>query len=215
MIGYRLARMFVHGLSRLLWRFRIAGADRLPQTGPYVLAPSHRSNLDAFFAALVTRRRVRFMAKREVWKSKTLGRLAAYFGAFPVDRTGVDRAALRQASACLAAGEPLVVFPEGTRRHGLVVEDLHDGAAYLAARHGVPIVPVGIAGSEEILSKGRKLPRLRPVRLVVGEPIDPPHRGAAVPRSEVKALTADLRIALQKAFDDARAALPGGVSVSR
>ena len=208
MIGYRLVRGLVYGLSRLLWRIRFVGLDRLPRTGPYVLAPSHRSNLDSFFAALVTSRRVRFMAKQEIWKSKFLGRAAEYLGAFPVDRAMADRTALRTAAACLVAGEPLVVFPEGTRRHGPVIEDLHDGAAYLAARQGVPVVPVGIGGSEEILSKGRKLPKLHRVVVVVGEPIEPPRReGSAVPRSEVKALTADIGTAIQKAFDEARALL--------
>lgn len=208
MIGYRLVRGLVYGLSRLLWRIRFVGLDRVPRTGPYVLAPSHRSNLDSFFAALVTSRRVRFMAKQEIWQSKLLGRAAEYLGAFPVDRAMADRSALRTAAACLVAGEPLVVFPEGTRRKGPVVEDLHDGAAYLAARQGVPVVPVGIGGSEEILSKGRKLPKLHPVVVVVGEPIEPPRReGSAVPRSEVKALTADIGTAIQKAFDEARALL--------
>lgn len=207
MIGYRLARGLVYLVSRLLWRIRFVGTDRLPRTGPYILSPSHRSNLDSFFAALTTKRRVRFMAKREIWRSRFLGRAAEYLGAFPVDRGAPDRAALRTAGACLDAGEPLVVFPEGTRRSGPVVEDLHDGAAYLAARWGVPVVPVGIAGSEEILAKGRKLPRLRRVLLVVGEPIEPARRDGAVPRSEVRALTADIQVALQKAFDEARALL--------
>ena len=207
-MGYRLVHGLVHLLSRLLWRIRFVGLDRLPRTGPYVLAPSHRSNLDSFFAALVTKRRVRFMAKREIWNSKLLGRAAEYLGAFPVDRAAPDRAALRTAAACLSAGEPLVVFPEGTRRKGLVIEALHDGAAYLSARHEVPVVPIGIAGSEEILAKGRKLPKLHRVLLVVGEPIEPPRReGSAVPRSDVRALTGDIQVAIQKAFDDARALL--------
>lgn len=204
MIGYRVVRAIVFGVSRALWRIRFVGQDRLPRTGPYILAPSHRSNLDSFFAALVTTRRVRFMAKREIWKSKMLGRIVSALGAFPVDRGGVDRAALRMAGDCLDGGEPLVVFPEGTRRFGPIVEDLHDGAAYLATRHGVPIVPVGIAGSEEILAKGAKLPKLKPVLLVIGEPLEPPPREGPTPRSGVKAFTAELGVALQKVFDEAQ-----------
>lgn len=209
MIGYRVVRWLVGVISRLLWRIRVVGADRLPRTGAYVLAPSHRSNLDSFFAALVTTRKVRFMAKREIWRSRLLGSIVGSLGAFPVDRGGADRAALRTAGGCLEAGEPLVVFPEGTRRSGQVVEGLHDGAAYLSARYGVPIVPVGIAGSEEILAKGAKLPRLKRVVLVVGEPIEAPARaGGAVPRGEVRALTAELAAAVQKALDEATRLLP-------
>ncbi len=205
-LGYRLGWWFVYGVSKLLWRIRVEGSERIPRHGPVVIAPSHRSNLDVFYAPLVTTRRCRFMAKREVWKSRLLGRLAEYFGAFPVTRGEVDRAALRTSTEVLEAGEPLVVYPEGTRREGPVIEDLHDGAAYLAARLGVPIVPVGIGGTERILGKGRKIPRLHRVQLVVGEPIAPPRRGAAK-RSEVRALTADLEVALQKTFDEAQALL--------
>ncbi|MBI2168285.1 MAG: 1-acyl-sn-glycerol-3-phosphate acyltransferase [Actinobacteria bacterium] len=206
-LGHRVIHGLVALLARVLWRIRFVGLDRVPATGPYILAPSHRSNLDSFFAALITRRRVRFMAKREIWKSRLLGRAAQGLGAFPVDRGAPDRAALRTAMECLAAGEPLVVFPEGTRRHGPAIEGLHDGAAYLSLRSKAPIVPIGIAGSEEILAKGRKLPRLHPVLLVVGEAIDPPTIDGAVPRSEVHALTGRLEVAVQKAFDEAQGLL--------
>src|SRR5918912_1607952 len=74
------------------------------------------------------------------------------------------------------------VSPGAPRRSGPVVEDLHDGVAYLAARLGVPIVPVGIGGSEEILARGRKVPKLGRVVLVVGDPLEPPSRDGAVRR---------------------------------
>ncbi len=206
MIGYQLVRALVLSLAKLLWRIRIVGAERIPRTGPVVLAPSHRSNLDSFFVPLTTTRRCRFMAKKEVWRSKPLGRAAEYFGAFPVDRGAVDRAALRTAVECLEAGEPLVVFPEGTRRSGPVVADLHHGAAYLAERTAAPIVPIGVGGSEQILAKGRKLPRLHKVTIVVGEPIEPPRSEESMTRAGVRELTEELRVALQKVFDEASSA---------
>lgn len=208
MILYRVVRTIVAGLARGLFRIKVVGSERVPASGAYVIAPSHRSLLDAFFAALITRRRVRFMAKEELWKIKLLGRLVEALGAFPVSRGAADRAALREAMACVEDGEPLVIFPEGTRRSGPRITDLHDGAAYVAARRRVPVVPVGIAGSEEILAKGAKLPKLRRVVLVVGEPIEavaPDGEGGPVPRSAVRDLTAGIEVALQKAFDDARA----------
>jgi 1-acyl-sn-glycerol-3-phosphate acyltransferase len=100
------------------------------------------------------------------------------------------------------------MFPEGTRRSGPVVEDLHHGVAFLAARLGVPIVPIGIGGSETILARGRKIPRFNRVVVIVGDPIHPPERapGASVRRGDVAALTEELRTAVQRLFDEAEAA---------
>jgi 1-acyl-sn-glycerol-3-phosphate acyltransferase len=210
-VVYAVARELVVGLSHLLWRARVLHRERLPRTGPYVLAPSHRSLLDTPFLGCVTRRRIRFMGKAELWQHGWSARLLSALGGFPVDRAVPDRAALRSAVAALEAGEPVAVFPEGTRRTGPVVEGLHDGVAYLAARVGVPIVPVGIGGSEQILARGRKLPKLHRVVLVVGEPLAPPPRDGrgTVRRSDVAALTGRLQAALQALFDEAEAQARG------
>jgi len=134
-----------------------------------------------------------------------LGAAFKALGGFPVARDGTDRKALRDAIAMLQAGEPLLVYPEGTRQHGPKIQPLEPGAAYLALRAGVPIVPVGIAGSEEILrSHGRHIPSFHPVAMVVGEPIvSPPRDGGVVPRAEVDALTAKLHDRLQELLDAA------------
>jgi 1-acyl-sn-glycerol-3-phosphate acyltransferase len=159
---------------------------------------------------LVTRRRARFMGKAELWGNRWAGQLMSALGGFPVERGTADRSAITSAVTALAGGEPLVVFPEGTRRRGPLIEDLHDGVAYVAARCRVPIVPVGIGGSEEILARGRKLPRLKRVVIVVGEPIDPPAGDGPVKRRAVAALTEQLRVELQQLFDEAQALARGG-----
>ena len=207
LLAYGVVRALVAGLCKLLWRIRIVHPERVPATGACVLAPSHRSFLDTPFLSCVTRRRIRFMGKAELWKYGWSAQFLSALGGFPVDRGGPDRAALRAAEAALAGGEPLGMFPEGTRRSGPVVEDLHHGVAFVAARLGVPIVPIGIGGSERILAKGRKLPRLSRVIVIVGEPIHPPARasGASVRRGDVAALTEQLRAAVQRLFDEAEA----------
>jgi 1-acyl-sn-glycerol-3-phosphate acyltransferase len=103
------------------------------------------------------------------------------------------------------------VYPEGTRQHGPKIQPLEPGAAYLALRTGVPIVPVGIAGSEEIVrAVPGKLPRFHRVAMVVGDPIVPPPRtGGAVPRAQVDELTARLADELQRLLDEAYALRDG------
>lgn len=171
---YRVCRFISVGLSQLFFPGRVLGRQNLPTSGAYLLAPVHRSNLDWLLVARVTHRRLRYIAKAEVWKSKSVGRLIEALGAFPVNRSGADREALERCRAVLAGGEPLVMFPEGTRRSGPLVEDLREGVAYLALRAGVPVVPVGIGGSEKAMPRGSVLPRPGRVDIVVGEPILPP-----------------------------------------
>jgi 1-acyl-sn-glycerol-3-phosphate acyltransferase len=200
---YGFCRALLSGAIRTLWRVKITNREGLPAQGPYVLAPSHRSMFDIFVLACPTRRRLRFMGKRELFEIPVLGALFRALGGFPVDREGADRAALRSALAMLEAGEPVVMYPEGTRGHGPVLGEMHDGASYLAARAGVPIVPVGIGGTEEILPTGKVFPRfLHRIAVVVGDPIPPPPRGAAVKRANVVELTNKVRVGLQAVFDE-------------
>ena len=173
---------------------RVEGAERLPETGGYVLAPSHRSMMDIPFLSVITTRRIRFMGKVEAFKIPVLSSIFRALGGFPVARDGTDRKAVRDSMAMLQAGDILAVFPEGTRQRGPKIQPLQPGAAYLALRAGVPIVPIGIAGSEEILRAHKlPIPRFGRVAIVVGEPLRPPARDkSTVPRAEVDALTAEL-----------------------
>ena len=172
MLFYNTVRLIVAGGLSAVYRARMRGRTRLPAQGGYVLAPSHRSMMDIPFAAWLSRRPLRYMGKASLFRIPVVGSFFRRLGGFEVARDGTDRKALRDSIAMLQAGEVLLVYPEGTRQHGPKIQPLQPGAAYLALRAGVPIVPVGIAGSEEILrSHGRKLPRFGRAAMVVGEPI--------------------------------------------
>jgi 1-acyl-sn-glycerol-3-phosphate acyltransferase len=205
-ISYASVRGLIHVVATLFGSVRIVGAEKVPDHGAFVLAPVHRSNVDFALAALVTKRPMRYMGKDSIWKSKPLGRFVSMLGAFPVHRGTADRDALQACTDIVTGGSPLVMFPEGTRCSGPVVEELFDGTAFVAAKAGVPIVPVGIGGSEAMMPKGAKFLHRSRLVLVIGDPIPAPDRTekGRVPRSAVSSLTVRLRDELQELFDDAQ-----------
>jgi 1-acyl-sn-glycerol-3-phosphate acyltransferase len=206
-VGYRILRRIFTMLMWLLFRPKVAGKQHLPSSGPVILAPVHRSFADFGFAAFCTRRKLFFMTKDSMWEKKWLGRLLLYVGAFPVHRESADREALQRAEEVLRRGECLVLFPEGTRRQGAVIENLMEGAAFLSARTGAPIVPIGIGGSDLAMPKGKVLPKPLTIQVVIGPALPPPPRtgGGRVSRSSVHAATDDLVAKLQAVYDEARA----------
>jgi 1-acyl-sn-glycerol-3-phosphate acyltransferase len=200
---YQFARAIVLSVCKVFFRVRVVGLENVPASGPYIVAPSHRSNLDVPFAAFVTRRTIRFLAKDELFTPGFGEKLFNALGAIPVDRGTADRGALRKIEAALREGSVVGLFPEGTRKSGPDIADLFDGTTYLAVKLGVPIVPVGIGGSEYILAKGRKIPRVHRVVVSVGKPIVAPALEGRARRATASRLTAELHTELQRVFDDA------------
>ena len=202
---YRFARGIINLLCRVFWRVRVTGRENIPLSGAFVLAPVHRSNIDTMLACTVTPRRMRYMGKDSLWKNSVTGWLFSALGGFPVTRGTADREALRRCVYVLQSGQPLVMFPEGERKSGAIVEKLFDGAVYVAIKANVPIIPVGIGGSELAMQKGSKM--VRPVRcaMVIGKPIDVgTSDGTRTARSSVKTISEELQLSLQNAFDAAQ-----------
>ncbi len=202
-LQYRLLRIAVHFLNVVLFRTSVSPKGLVPAEGPVIIAPVHRSLVDFFVASEVSDRKLHYMAKDSLWKNSTLAKILPSLGAFPVHRESADREALRRAQRVLEAGEVLILFPEGERRFGPVIEDLHEGVAFLAARTGATIIPVGIGGSASVMPKGSKILRPRHIHLEVGEPIAPPAGSGTgrVPRSRIHQLTEQLTVALQDLYD--------------
>ena len=202
---YQFCKAGTTGIIRIVTRMRVEGKENLPRTGGYVLAPVHRSYVDTPIAAGVARRRLRFMGKDTMWKKRWSAWLLSTVGGFPVTRGRSDIEALKRAVYVLQQGEPLVMFPEGERKSGPIVQPLFEGAAFIAARTGVPIIPVGIGGSERVMPKGAKMIYPRKVCVIIGKPILPNvGQTGRAPRSEVKRLTEQLHQDLQELFDRAQ-----------
>ena len=202
--AYRAIWVLARILGKLYWRLEIVGTERLPAAGAYVLAPSHRSNLDFLLAGMSVTRPVRYMAKSSIFKGGRVDRFLLGLGAFPVQRGTADRESMRRCEELLASGQIVVLFPEGRRKDGPVVEDLFDGPAFVACRQRVPIVPVGIGGADRAMPIGSKMIWPRKIVLTIGEPIYPDVAlTGRVPRNVVGGVTSDLRRALQQQFDTA------------
>jgi 1-acyl-sn-glycerol-3-phosphate acyltransferase len=209
-VAYFVCYWILIPITRAYTRMTINGRHQIPKSGPFVLAPVHRSYVDTPIAGCVTTRRMRFMGKDTMWKNRQLGWALSALGAFPVTRGTADREALNRCIAVLEAGEPLVLFPEGERKSGPVVQPLFDGAVYVAIRAGVPIVPVGIGGSEKVMPKKARFVYPRKVHVEIGPPIPPPvaPEGGRLPRHVYKEHSAMLHAELQRLFDEAMTRVP-------
>jgi len=170
-----LARMVLTPPFRFLWKVTTEGMENVPATGGAIIAPNHVSVLDSFFVPLVLPRRITYVGKAEYmddWKTKWV---FPAIGMIPIDRSGGDaaQAALDAAARCLDAGELFGIYPEGTRARDGRLHKGHTGVARLALRTGVPIVPLGIIGSDTVQPADSKFPvPFRRVHLRFGRPVD-------------------------------------------
>lgn len=207
-LTYNSLHGIVRGLAFLYFRAYVRNSENLPRSGPVIISPMHRSNLDVPLLGATCPRRLRYLAKGSLFKNRFWTWFLTTIGGFPLDRDATaDRGALDGAMEVLARGEALAVFPEGERKAGPTVHPMADGAVWLSARTGAPILPVGIGGSERSMPKGANLPK--PTRLVFlyGEliPAPVPREGATrVSRVQIKERSAELRVTLQALFDEAQ-----------
>jgi 1-acyl-sn-glycerol-3-phosphate acyltransferase len=199
---YVVASTLLTVLATILFRPRVTGRENIPRSGPVLIAPIHRSNVDFAFTLFISPRKVFFMAKDSLFHVPVLGGLLVRLGAFPVRRGTADRESMSAAEEVLRQGQALVLFPEGTRKEGLEVQTLHDGAMFVASRAGAMVVPVGIGGSERAMPHGAKFPRPVKIRIIVGEPISPPTSEGRVSRSAISAKSEELRAALEKLYHE-------------
>jgi len=167
---YDLVRLIVTPICILLYRCRGIGTENVPASGAFILAPNHFSNLDHFFAGVHLRRKIRFMAKSQLFgKSRILTYVFRVGGAFPVRRGHSDNEAFKTAHAILDRGDCMLIYAEGGRSRTGKLGTPRPGVGRLALESGVPVVPVAIHGSLGVRSWRRlRFPR---VRVQYGEPL--------------------------------------------
>lgn len=205
MIVYRLSRWFLRRVVNPWVRTRAHNVEVLDRPGPMILAPVHRSHLDSALIATVCERRIRALGKESLFTTPGVSYLCAALGAIPVKRGSADRDALVAAQELLDRGESMFVFPEGGRNQGNQVGELFDGAAWLSARTGAPVVPIGVAGTEHALPPGARYLRRSHVAIVVGEPMAAPQgeNGKRVSRQQIRDFTVQIGERLQAMQDAA------------
>lgn len=176
---YVVVKALTTRLTLLIWRPKVVGRQNIPARGPVILASNHSSFVDSLIIPMVAPRRVAFIAKAEYFETKGIkGRMMKFFftavGAIPV-RRGDHRAAmdsLDQALSVITSGGAFVIYPEGTRSLDGRLYRGRVGIGWLALKSGAPIVPVAVKGTREVLPVGAKIPKIVPVSVTFGEPID-------------------------------------------
>lgn len=204
---YRIVRRTVRTILFPYFHVEVVNPEVLDLPGATILAPVHRSHLDSPLLASASQRRIRALGKESLFTVPGVSWACAALGAIPVRRGEADRDALKAAKALLDRGESMIVFPEGTRQEQHDVGELFDGAAWLSARTGARVVPIGISGTADALGSGRGLPKRTTVSVVVGEPMPAPvgPDGKRANRDQLRAFTAELKSEMQELQDRARA----------
>ena len=147
---YTLVRVIVSLPTLLLYRVRAIGVENVPKGDALVLAPNHFSQMDHFFVGLYLRRKIRFMAKSQMFGPPILTYIYKHGGVFPVRRGHHDEEAFKTAFALLEQGEMLLVYAEGGRSRSGELGVPKPGIGRIALESGVPIVPVAIHGSATV-----------------------------------------------------------------
>lgn len=173
----RPARSLSRPIMRLLYRAEVEGADHVPDSGPAIISPNHRSFFDSPLVMAMSPRPVIFLGKAEYMDNAATKFLFPALGMVPIKRDAkrASMAALETAADLLNEGRLVGIYPEGTRSRDGLLHRGHTGVAHLAMMTGAPIIPVGITGTDEVQPIGSSVPRpfQRPVRVRFGNPIHP------------------------------------------
>jgi len=166
-IFYHLAKVVAYAF----FSFRVLHRERLPESGPLILAVNHQSFFDPPLAGICSRRGVYYLARKSLLKWPFFGPLFPAMNVIPVDRDGNDMAALKVVIRLIKSGNGVVLFPEGTRSRDGTLGNAQPGLGLVIAKTLAPVVPMRIFGAFEAFPKEAKFPRRHRITVAVGEPI--------------------------------------------
>ncbi|GAB6182195.1 lysophospholipid acyltransferase family protein [Desulfotomaculum defluvii] len=172
---YILLRFIIRHILLFWRRWKIVGLENLPVDGGVLVVSNHVSNLDPVVVGCALTRRIHFMAKIELFRIPILNTIITLLGAFPIDREKSDRNAIRKALEHLKNGNVVGIFPEGTRSKTGELQKAHVGAAMLAVKGDVPILPVALIGTRGFFNK---------VIVKIGKPVYMPELWQSRPNKE-------------------------------
>jgi 1-acyl-sn-glycerol-3-phosphate acyltransferase len=202
---YGVLHTVVPPVARMVWRPSVTGLENVPRTGPVILASNHLSFADSLVIPIVAPRKVVFLAKSDYFTGTGIkGRLSRLWfgglGMLPVDRddSKAALASLDTALEVLGRGEAFGIYPEGTRSRDGRLYRGRTGVAHLALTAGVPVVPVGLSGTEKLQPVGARLPRVVPITVTFGAPIQVVGRYDGVPLGRARReVTDEIMTAIQ------------------
>ena len=198
MLYYLFKWSVVSPMFNLYFRGHVEGAKHVPPQGPLLVVANHASDFDPPILSSCVRRPVSYMAKEELFQIPILGSAIRLYGAYPVKRGSADRSAIREALKQLEQGWAVGVFLQGTRTPDGRIPNPKLGAALIAAKAKVPMLPVSLWGTHGIITKGTKLPHCVPVTVRIGLPIAPP---ASTSKEDLWQATQDCTAAIHTLHD--------------
>ena len=179
------------------FRIKIYGADNVPKSGAAIAVSNHASYFDPPVLSNCVGRPIAFMAKEELFKVPVFKQGIELYGAYPVKRSTGDRAALRATTTALESGWIAAIFLQGTRSNDAKITDPKLGAAWIAAKAQVPLLPISLWGTEKIL-KGSSFPKPVGLTVRIGEIIAPP---PSTKKADLQAVTEECATLINSLHD--------------
>lgn len=209
---YRFWRALLWIAFRLGFGLRVEGREHEPAHGAVLAICNHVSAVDPPIAGCALRRQARYMAKQELLDTPALGWLLWSIGVYPVRRGEPDRRAIRTTIDCLTRGDLVVMFPEGTRSPDGRLMTAEHGAALVALRVGVPVLPMAVIGSQHAMPKGARFPRRAQVTVRIGPVLRVPKVEGRIDRATLEAWGARFMAAIGELLPADQQPVPGANS---